>query len=289
MAALSAAVSFPASSVGARHRARPRRRVTARAFVDQTEDDAAGPAKTSTATKPADASTPDAPADGSYVETDDEVRERTMVGQLVQWCVERGASGSGLSVRLPDGSGRGRGLEASRDIAEGEPVLSLPLEIGRDYQDGHARADSWETMSNAPWGVRLACRLLQERSKSDDSEWAPYPRPPPRRRARLPLLWTDEEVLALQYPPAVAEAREMRDAVKTWHAKLEAACPSALAGADVDSFAAAVSVVHSRTYGVASAGGPGYFRARSPPTETQPRGGRVRRRLLPSGPRARRG
>ena len=126
MAALSAAVSFPASSVGARHRARPRRRVTARAFVDQTEDDAAGPAKTSTATKPADASTPDAPADGSYVETDDEVRERTMVGQLVQWCVERGASGSGLSVRLPDGSGRGRGLEASRDIAEGEPSSPCP-------------------------------------------------------------------------------------------------------------------------------------------------------------------
>ena len=264
MAALSAAVSFPASSVGARHRARPRRRVTARAFVDQTEDDAAGPAKTSTATKPADASTPDAPADGSYVETDDEVRERTMVGQLVQWCVERGASGSGLSVRLPDGSGRGRGLEASRDIAEGEPVLSLPLEMGIcDYQDGHP-PDSWETMSNAPWGVRLACRLLQERSKSDDSEWAPYLALLPDVVPGSPLLWTDEEVLALQYPPAVAEAREMRDAVKTWHAKLEAACPSALAGADVDSFAAAVSVVHSRTYGVASAGGEGYFRALLP-------------------------
>lgn len=264
MAALSAAVAFPPSSVGARRRVRSRRRVAARAFVDQTEDDAAGPAKTSTATKPADAPTPDAPADDSYVETDDEVRERTMVGQLVRWCVERGASGSGLSVRLPDGSGRGRGLEASRDVAEGEPVLSLPLEMGIcDYQDGHP-PDSWDTMSNAPWGVRLACRLLQERAKSDDSEWAPYLALVPDAVPGSPLLWTDDEVLALQYPPAVAEAREMRDAVKTWHAKLEAACPSALAGADVDAFAAAVSVVHSRTYGVASAGGEGYFRALLP-------------------------
>ena len=145
-------------------------------------------------------------------------------------------------------------------------------------------------MSNAPWGVRLACRLLQERYKSDDSEWAPYLALLPDVVPGSPLLWTDEEVLALQYPPAVAEAREMRDAVKTWHAKLEAACPSALAGADVDSFAAAVSVVHSRTYGVASAGGEGSFARASPLAGfTQPRGGRVRRRLLQVAPRARRG
>ena len=53
-------------------------------------------------------------------------------------------------------------------------MLRLPLEMGIcDYQEGHPE-DAWETMSNAPWGVRLACRLLQERSKGDDSEWAPY-------------------------------------------------------------------------------------------------------------------
>jgi len=39
-----------------------------------------------------------------------------------------------------------------------------------------------------------------------------------------------EEVLALQYPPAVSEVREMRTAVNTWHAKLAAECPLALAG-----------------------------------------------------------
>ena len=65
-------------------------------------------------------------------------------------------------------------------------------------------------------------------------------------------------------------AAGMRERGQNWHAKLEAACPSALAGADVDSFAAAVSVVRSRTYGVASADGEGYRRF-SPRRFTQPR------------------
>jgi hypothetical protein len=78
-------------------------------------------------------------------------------------------------------------------------------------------------------------------------------------------LFSDAEVLSLQYPPAVSEAREMRDAVARWHAKLAEECPSALAGADVNAFKDAVSVVHSRTYGVASGdSGEGYFRALLP-------------------------
>ena len=56
----------------------------------------------------------------------------------------------------------------------------------------------------------------------------------------------------------------MRDAARKWHAILSEECPSALAGADYDAFAAAVSVVHSRTYGVAGEKGEGYFRALLP-------------------------
>lgn len=52
-----------------------------------------------------------------YVETEEELGERRAVGELVAWCVSRGAAGSGLSVLLPDGTGRGRGLEASRALA----------------------------------------------------------------------------------------------------------------------------------------------------------------------------
>ena len=249
--------------------AAPRRvsRVARASFVDQPGDDVAGPSRASTKTKEK-APTADVPAETedarAYVESDEEVREREAVGALVRWCVERGATGSGLSVRLPDASNKGRGLEASRDVAVDEPVLSLPLEMGIcDAQEGHP-PESWETMMNAPWGVRLACRVLQERAKGEDSEYAPYLALVPASVPGSPLLYAEEEVVGLQYPPAVAEAREMRDAVRKWHETLSAQCPSALAGADHDAFAAAVSVVHSRTYGVAGEQNQGYFRALLP-------------------------
>jgi len=66
----------------------------------------------------------------------------------------------------------------------------------------------------------------------------------------------------------------MRTAVSTWHAKLAAECPLALAGATAADFAHAVSVVHSRTYGIASSeGGQGYFRALLPLADLMNHGG----------------
>jgi hypothetical protein len=93
--------------------------ITRASFVDQPGDDA-GPA-TSTKLKPefiADGSETRSidDDDDAYVESEEELTERLAVGALVRWCVERGASGSGLSVRLPDDKHCGRGLEASRDI-----------------------------------------------------------------------------------------------------------------------------------------------------------------------------
>ena len=247
---------------------RARSHMTRAAFVDQPGDDA-GPSSTSTKQKPPEPSA-DIPNDEisvddeTYVESDEEVRERTAAGALVKWCVERGASGSGLSVRLPDDSLRGRGLEASRDIEVDEIVLSLPLEMGIcDAQEGHP-AETWDTMANAPWGVRLACRVLQERAKGVTSEYAPYLELIPESVPGSPLLYADDQVLGLQYPPAVNEAREMRTAVEMWHGILKKECPSALAGATYDDFKSAVSVVHSRTYGIAGESGEGYFRALLP-------------------------
>ena len=247
---------------------RARSHMTRAAFVDQPGDDA-GPSSTSTKQKPPEPSA-DIPNDEisvddeTYVESDEEVRERTAVGALVKWCVERGASGSGLSVRLPDDSLRGRGLEASRDIEVDEIVLSLPLEMGIcDAQEGHP-AETWDTMANAPWGVRLACRVLQERARGVTSEYAPYLELIPESVPGSPLLYADDQVLGLQYPPAVNEAREMRTAVEMWHGILTKECPSALAGATYDDFKSAVSVVHSRTYGIAGESGEGYFRALLP-------------------------
>ena len=255
--------------------------ITRASFVDQPGDDA-GPA-TSTKLKPefiADGSETRSidDDDDAYVESEEELTERLAVGALVRWCVERGASGSGLSVRLPDDKHRGRGLEASRDIEKDTTVLRMPLDMGIcDQQEGHP-TDAWETMQSAPWGVRLACRVLQERAKGIDSEYAPYLQLVPTKVPGSPLLWDEADVLGLQYPPAVAEAREMRTAVLKWHGILVDKCPSALGNnLNYATFAEAVSVVHSRTYGVASAEtnkkSEGYFRALLPLADLLNHGG----------------
>ena len=101
------------------------------------------------------------------------IREQTIVQDLVRWCIENGFSGSGLGVR-PSTSGKGRGLEATRLVEKDECVLTLPLRSGIvDEAKGHPE-HTREVIEKAPWGVRLACRLLQERKKGAESAYAAY-------------------------------------------------------------------------------------------------------------------
>lgn len=81
------------------------------------------------ATGESEASATEAAQVEDYVETEAELRERRAVGELVAWCVSQGAAGSGLSVLLPDGGARGRGLEASRALAVRACVRARAHEI----------------------------------------------------------------------------------------------------------------------------------------------------------------
>ena len=207
------------------------------------------------------------------------VREQVLVGELVQWCVSRGFSGSGLAVRPPIVSTtkekRGRGLEATRRVEKGECVLTLPLRSGIvDEAEGHppsARA----AIEKAPWGVRLACRLLQERKKGEESAYAPYLELIPENVETSPLHYAEEEISRACYPPMEKEIEEMRAAVKKWYDDLNGGeGKEALAGATMEEFKNAVAVVHSRTYGVSSGDtGEGYFRALLPLADLLNHGG----------------
>jgi len=207
------------------------------------------------------------------------VREQVLVGELVQWCVSRGFSGSGLAVRPPIVSAtkekRGRGLEATRRVEKGECVLTLPLRSGIvDEAEGHppsARA----AIEKAPWGVRLACRLLQERKKGEESAYAPYLELIPENVETSPLHYAEEEISRACYPPMEKEIEEMRAAVKKWYDDLNGGeGKEALAGATMEEFKNAVAVVHSRTYGVSSGDtGEGYFRALLPLADLLNHGG----------------
>ena len=202
------------------------------------------------------------------------IQEQTIVQDLVRWCIENGFSGSGLAVR-PSTSGKGRGLEATRLVEKDECVLTLPLRSGIvDEAKGHPER-ARRVIEKAPWGVRLACRLLQERKKGEASAYAAYLELIPENVETSPLHYADEEVSRICYPPMEKEIEEMRKAVKKWYDDLNA-CEGkeALAGASEEEFKNAVAVVHSRTYGVSSGDtGEGYFRALLPLADLLNHGG----------------
>ena len=103
------------------------------------------------------------------------IGEQKRVGELVGWCVEQGFSGTGLGVRPATTSGRrGRGLEATRVVDKNERVLTIPLRAGIVDEGFEHPAKARKAIERAPWGVRLACRLLQERRKGERSNYAPY-------------------------------------------------------------------------------------------------------------------
>ena len=204
------------------------------------------------------------------------IGEQKRVGELVGWCVEQGFSGTGLGVRPATTSGRrGRGLEATRVVDKNERVLTIPLRAGIVDEGFEHPAKARKAIERAPWGVRLACRLLQERRKGERSNYAPYLELIPENVETSPLHYTEEEVSRVCYPPMEKEIEEMRDAVKKWYTDLnEGEGREALAGATEEEFRNAVAVVHSRTYGVSSGDtGEGYFRALLPLADLLNHGG----------------
>jgi len=176
------------------------------------------------------------------------------VGRLTGWCAERGAAGSGLTVF--ESTKCGRGVVATRRIEAGETCLDIPLSLGiADVVEEHP-AEAQAAVRAAPWFARLACRLLQERVRGEDSEWAAYLALVEPSVAGSPLC--DGAVMSAlsRYPPLLAEALALAASVAAAHAQLLAAPggAAALVGASAAEFRAAASVAFSRAYGLSSAG-----------------------------------
>jgi SET domain len=177
-----------------------------------------------------------------------------LVTGLVTWCVERGAQGSGLAVR--DAGPRGRGLVATRPVAPGEVVLSVPLDLCAFADDDAPRPDllpdALKELAQVPWWARLACRLLYERALGSASEYAPYLALVPTELTTTPLV-DDEAIqfLTACYPPGGQKCEALRNAVAAAFAFLCTSTHSAalLSGASYEQFRTAVAVVHSRCYG----------------------------------------
>ena len=171
----------------------------------------------------------------------------------MNWCAERGAVGSGLTVSETK---FGRGVSATRTIAVGEAVLQIPLSLGLlDVVAEHPEA-AREAVATAPWFARLACRLLQERALGEASEWCLYLPLLPVRVSGSPLVDTAMMEALKRYPPLHKEAQELLVSVHAAHAQLLATSggQAALCGGSKEEFTATCAVVFSRSYGLSANG-----------------------------------
>ena len=176
-----------------------------------------------------------------------------LVSDLVSWCVERGAQGTGLSVFSGT---RGRGLVATRHIASGEVLLSVPLDACAFADDDAPRPDlstaALADLVSVPWWARLACRLLYERSLGSGGEYSPAVQLIPTHLPTTPLVDDSLVDLLLEcYPPAGRQCAALRNAVAAAYAYLCTSSESEalLSKASYEEFLHAVAVVHSRCYG----------------------------------------
>jgi len=123
---------------------------------------------------------------------------------LEAWLENLGADISAL--RVADFSDGVRGLEATRDLAEGEFALTVPLDACI-IDDGHANfPEGWGILQ---WQGRTAYRLAVEKAKGSASRWHPYIAMLPSKPPRVPARWSEEELEELQDPWLAAEAESL--------------------------------------------------------------------------------
>ena len=61
----------------------------------------------------------------------------------------------------------------SQDIKAGTVVLHLPLRLAiTDHTEDKTSNDL--VYEDAPWSLRLACKLLREKARGSSSPWHPY-------------------------------------------------------------------------------------------------------------------
>lgn len=115
---------------------------------------------------------------------------------LIDWLVASGAEVAGLRVGP---SGDGRGVFTTREIATGEPILSVPAaclvlsQVVARTELGHAVAERWGEAHPILLAAWLA-HALRER----DRRWAPYLASLPTTFPRHPQYYGPDEIHALR-------------------------------------------------------------------------------------------
>eukprot|EP00566_Odontella_aurita_P009618 CAMPEP_0113580258 /NCGR_PEP_ID=MMETSP0015_2-20120614/30569_1 /TAXON_ID=2838 /ORGANISM="Odontella" /LENGTH=508 /DNA_ID=CAMNT_0000484419 /DNA_START=54 /DNA_END=1581 /DNA_ORIENTATION=- /assembly_acc=CAM_ASM_000160 len=165
------------------------------------------------------------------------------------WCDSVGILAPNLEHAPTDGGIPGLTVRPGTSLNAGEAAIVLPLDAtlavlagdGDDGADSSVRSSSVlsdELWSEAPMGLRLASRLLHERSLGGSSRWHGYilhglppVSGPGRERCDALGRWTDAELSLLRSPALKRKAEDRRRTDDEWFRRLtedrSAAAPSA--------------------------------------------------------------
>ena len=153
------------------------------------------------------------------------------------WIADGGGALEGVAVGATE---YGRGVVATRDIAEGDRILTVPLShvICRRTIIASAPSKLKKKLAAVESDTDLvAVFLLRERALGAESTWEPYLKLLPSM-VPIPASFSDEELAEIQVPAATGQARNTRRSVLKRHAAL---VKSGLLGALARGIAAAAS------------------------------------------------
>lgn len=176
------------------------------------------------------------------------------------WLRDRDVRGDALDVAYVTGAADAaeshRGCVATRDVRAEDALVTLPrgaalyVTEGQENPLGDFGSDElWEAIGEEKWALRVALVLLRERALGEKSEFAAYVAQLPKEYA-LVGSYSEEDVRAMQYPPAEKMAREQRDenAEAIRLVRKHAASGGALAGMSDEDVVWALDTVRSRVF-----------------------------------------
>ncbi|GFR49677.1 hypothetical protein Agub_g11825, partial [Astrephomene gubernaculifera] len=106
-----------------------------------------------------------------------------------------------------------RGLLASKDISNDDLIVEVPRRSAlvlapkqRNSCQGLVTDEWWKS---APWFAKLAAMILWHKRQGAQSPLAPWIAQLPSSTG-VPVLWSDSQLQALQYPPLIAQVQEQR-------------------------------------------------------------------------------
>jgi hypothetical protein len=197
----------------------------------------------------------------------------TALQDFLGWAIANGIEGldgDKSKIGLFIGNNGERGIAATAPLRKNESFAKIPLRLAIT-DDPDDEESNTLVGKDAPWSVRLACKLLRLRSQGPNSPWSPYLNSlPPLVPAPL-INFSWEDVQSIAYEPARRQFDKTAWMVSSAWASLPPGAISEKSNASPaapppplrtvpsrEDFDWAISIVHSRTFGTAGkAGGVG--------------------------------